>query len=137
MNIGAAATLTGVSAKMIRHYEAIGLIRPATRSTSGYRLYSESDVHTLRFIRRARDLGFSTDRIRALLSLWRDRRRSSENVKRIALEHVAELEARQRDLEQMAQTLRHLSEHCSGDERPHCPIIDDLAGATVARDLDR
>ncbi len=138
MNIGEAARASGVSAKMIRHYEAIGLIAVARRSGSGYRIYEDSDVHMLRFVRRARDLGFGVERIRELLSLWQDRRRSSASVKRVALEHVRELEARQRDLEVMAGTLRHLVEHCSGDQRPQCPIIDDLAAgpgstASVAR----
>jgi MerR family transcriptional regulator, copper efflux regulator len=127
MNIGEAAAASGVSAKMIRHYETIGLVRPVARTASNYRVYDERDIHTLKFIRRARDLGFSVEQIRELLSLWRDRRRTSASVKRMALQHVEELENKMRELRRMADTLRHLAEHCSGDERPDCPIIDDLA----------
>lgn len=132
MNIGMAAQSSAVSAKMIRHYEAIGLIPPVTRSESGYRIYTESDVHTLRFIRRARDLGFSVEQIRELLSLWQDGHRESASVKRIALRHVEELEAKMVELRRMADTLRHLADHCSGDSRPDCPILDDLSGAAAA-----
>ena len=128
MNIGQAAAASGVSAKMIRHYESIGLIEPALRTGSGaYRVYSESEVHTLRFIRRARDLGFSIDQMRELLALWRDRDRASADVKRIALEQVEALEAKMLELQGMAGTLRHLAETCHGDDRPDCPIIHDLA----------
>ena len=128
MNIGQAAAASGVSAKMIRHYELIGLIEPAPRTGSGaYRVYSESEVHTLRFIRRARDLGFSIDQMRELLALWRDRDRASSDVKRIALEQVEALEAKMLELQAMAGTLRHLAENCHGDDRPDCPIIQDLA----------
>ncbi|MGH6760278.1 MAG: Cu(I)-responsive transcriptional regulator [Phyllobacterium sp.] len=127
MNIGEAATESGVTAKMIRHYESIGLIKSAERTDSGYRRYSGQDLETLRFIRRGRDLGFSIDQIRELLTLWRDRSRASSDVKRIALEHVEELEAKMRQLREMANTLRHLAEHCHGDDRPDCPIIHDLA----------
>lgn len=127
MNIGEAATESGVTAKMIRHYESIGLIKSAERTESGYRRYSGQDLETLRFVRRGRDLGFSIDQIRDLLTLWRDRSRASSDVKRIALEHVEELEAKMRQLREMADTLRHLAEHCQGDERPDCPIIRDLA----------
>jgi len=129
MNIGEAATASGVSAKMIRHYEAIGLIEPAERTPSGYRVYSANDLATLRFIRRGRDLGFSIEHIRQLLALWHDRSRASSDVKRIALEHVEELEAKMRELRAMADTLRHLATHCHGDARPECPIIQDLAHA--------
>jgi Cu(I)-responsive transcriptional regulator len=132
MNIGEASRSSGVSAKMIRHYEAIGLLSPAARSPSGYRIYSESDVHALRFIRRARDLGFSLHRIKQLLELWRDRRRSSADVKRIALAHVDELRRKIAELEAMARTLEHLARHCHGDHRPECPILDDLAAPTGA-----
>ncbi|PSH65542.1 Cu(I)-responsive transcriptional regulator [Phyllobacterium brassicacearum] len=127
MNIGEAAAASGVSAKMIRHYESIGLIKSADRTGSGYRVYSGNDLETLRFVRRGRDLGFSIEQIRQLLALWRDRSRASSDVKRIALEHVAELEAKMRQLREMANTLRHLATHCHGDDRPDCPIIQDLA----------
>jgi MerR family transcriptional regulator, copper efflux regulator len=127
MNIGQAASASGVSAKMIRHYEAIGLVEPARRSESGYRVYGASDVHTLRFIRRARDLGFSVPQIRELLALWRDQNRASADVKRIALQHAEALQAKIVEIEAMASTLIHLAEHCHGDERPECPILDELA----------
>lgn len=134
MNIGQAAAASGVSAKMIRHYEIIGLIKSAERSDAGYRIYSGNDLETLRFIRRGRDLGFSVEQIRQLLALWRDRSRASSDVKRIALEHVEELEAKMRQLEEMANTLRHLAMHCHGDGRPDCPIIKDLAHADKSAD---
>ena len=127
MNIGEAAKASGVSAKMIRYYEGIGLIAPAERTEAGYRSYRPSDVETLRFIRRARDLGFSVEEMTTLLALWRDRSRESAEVKRIALGHVADIERRIRELEGMARTLRHLAGHCHGDHRPDCPILDDLA----------
>jgi Cu(I)-responsive transcriptional regulator len=127
MNIGQAAAASGVSAKMIRHYESIGLIGEATRTASGYRVYTDHDVHTLSFIRRARDLGFSVPRIRDLLALWRDQHRASADVKRIALGHVEELRAKMREIEAITDTLLHLAEHCHGDDRPDCPIIHGLA----------
>jgi len=127
MNIGQAAAASGVSAKMIRYYESVGLTRPVLRTDSGYRVYSDDDVHTLRFIRRSRDLGFSVEQIAGLLALWQDRDRSSADVKRIALGHVAELEQKVAGLKQMIATLRHLSACCHGDDRPDCPILDDLA----------
>ncbi|GAB4177404.1 MAG: Cu(I)-responsive transcriptional regulator [Thalassobaculales bacterium] len=127
MNIGQAAAASGVSAKMIRHYESIGLLRPARRSAAGYRLYGEVDVHDLRFIRRARDLGFSVARIAALLALWRDRGRASADVKRIAAAQLVELEAKIAALQAMARTLAHLAANCHGDGRPECPILEDLA----------
>lgn len=130
MNIGEAARASGISAKMIRYYESIGLVGPATRTESGYRVYGDNDLHTLRFVRRARDLGFSVEQMGELLALWRDRGRASADVKRLALEHVAELERKSEALRQMAQTLRHLADHCHGDARPHCPIIDELADAS-------
>ncbi|MFC0218879.1 Cu(I)-responsive transcriptional regulator [Pseudochelatococcus lubricantis] len=133
MNIGEAARASGVSAKMIRYYESIGLIGSAVRTQAGYRVYEEADVHTLRFVRRARDLGFSVPQIETLLALWRDRSRASADVKQVALAHIAELEARMRQLKQMADTLRHLADNCCGDGRPHCPIIEELSeGAEAA-----
>lgn len=128
MNIGEAARASGVSAKMIRYYEGIGLIPAAVRSGNGYRLYMDADVHTLRFIKRARNLGFSVDQIQRLVALWRERQRSSAEVKGIALEHVAALERKIAELQSISRTLQHLAEHCPGDHRPQCPIIDDLAG---------
>lgn len=127
MNIGQAASASGVSAKMIRYYESIGLIPKTLRTEAGYRVYSDQDVHTLRFIRRARDLGFSVEQIADLVSLWRDRERASKDVKAIALGHVDVLERKIRELQEMASTLKHLAENCCGDSRPHCPIIEELA----------
>lgn len=127
MNISAASRASGVSAKMIRHYESLGLVPGVRRSDSGYRQYDETTVHLLRFIRRARDLGFDTKEIAALLALWRNKRRSSAEVKRIALQHVDALEARIAALQSMQRTLAHLAHCCHGDERPDCPILDDLA----------
>ncbi|MFJ1298670.1 Cu(I)-responsive transcriptional regulator [Pseudomonadota bacterium AL_CKDN230030165-1A_HGKHYDSX7] len=126
MNIGDAAAASGISAKMIRYYESIGLTSPATRTASGYRVYTDADLHTLRFVRRARDLGFSVEQMHELLALWRDRSRASADVKRIALEHVAELERKAAELHAMADTLKHLARHCHGDARPDCPILADL-----------
>lgn len=127
MNIGQAAAASGISAKMIRHYETIGLIGAAERTGSGYRVYTQKDVETLRFIRRSRDLGFQVDQIKALLALWRDRNRASADVKKVALSHVAELEAKMRQLQDMADTLRYLAKNCHGDNRPDCPIIHELS----------
>ena len=126
MNIGEAAAASGVSAKMIRHYEAVGLIS-AARAANGYRVYGEREVAVLRFIRHARDLGFPLGDIRRLLALWQDRGRASAEVKRLALAHVAALEAKANSLRRMAASLRHLAAHCHGDDRPDCPILDDLA----------
>jgi MerR family transcriptional regulator, copper efflux regulator len=128
MNIGAAAIASGVTAKMIRHYEAIGLLRPAQRRENTYRDYGERDVHELRFVRRGRRLGFSTEEIGALLTLWRDRERPSREVRRIANAHAADLEARIAEMQAMVKTLRDLTRRCHGDDRPDCPILDDLAG---------
>jgi len=128
MNIGQAAEASGVSAKMIRYYESTGLIPKTVRTEAGYRVYSDKDVHTLGFIRRARDLGFSVEQIAVLVTLWRDRDRASTDVKRIALDHVEILERKARELQEMAATLKHLAEHCHGDTRPECPIIEGLAG---------
>jgi len=132
MNIGNAARASGVSAKMIRYYESIGLIPKAARSEAGYRHYTEADVHTLRFIRRARDLGFPVERISELLALWHDTSRASADVKQVALAHVETLETKARELMAMSRTLRHLAETCHGDARPHCPILDDLAASAPA-----
>jgi Cu(I)-responsive transcriptional regulator len=129
MNIGAAATASGVSAKMIRHYEATGLLRPAARRKNAYRDYNENDVHELRFVRRARKLGFSTGEIAALLALWRDARRPSREVRRVAQGHLDELERRIGEMQAMATTLGTLIRTCHGDGRPRCPILDDLAAA--------
>ena len=126
MNIGQASKASGISAKMIRYYESIGLVPRAGRTEGGYRDYEEDDIHRLRFIRRARDLGFSFDRVRELLKLWSDHDRSSADVKTLALAHVSELEARAAELRAMIKTLRHLADACEGDDRPHCPIIDEL-----------
>src|SRR5690606_16254131 len=127
MNIGEAAEATGVTAKMIRHYEQIGLIRAAGRTGSGYRVYGPKDLSTLSFIRRARDLGFSIAQIRDLLTLWQDRARASSDVKRIASEHIDEMRAKMQLLQEMVHTLEHLSAHCHGDDRPDCPILEQLA----------
>ena len=129
MNIGEASSESGVSAKMIRYYESIGLMPAAARTESGYRLYSDGDVHTLRFIHAARDLGFAIEQIEELLVLWRDRSRASADVKRLALEHVEQLEHKIEELRQMVHTLRHLAEHCRGNQRPQCPIVETLAAS--------
>jgi Cu(I)-responsive transcriptional regulator len=128
MNIGEAAAQSGVSPKMLRYYETIGLLPEAPRTPSGYRYYGEKDVHRLRFVRRAREFGFSMVEISDLLALWQDRRRSSKDVKRIALAHVAELDGKIRNLTAMRDTLAHLAQCCHGDHRPDCPILEDLEG---------
>ena len=128
MNIGQAADASGVSAKMIRHYEAIGLMAKARRTDSGYRIYDGNDVHTLRFIRRGRALGFSMKEIERLLGLWRNRRRASGDVRRVAQQHIAELDQKIAELQAMRRTLHQLVQHCHGDRRPECPILDDLSG---------
>jgi len=127
MNIGEASKASGVSSKMIRYYEQIKLITPPHRSESSYRTYADNDIHTLRFIRRARDLGFSVEQMKTLLALWRDRSRASADVKSIALEHIAELERKAAAIAAMTNTLRHLANHCHGDDRPDCPIIEGFA----------
>jgi MerR family gold-responsive transcriptional activator of gol and ges genes len=127
MNIGQAAKASGVSAKMIRYYEAIRLMRPAARTAAGYRIYAAADVHTLRFIRRARDLGFTVESIAELLALWQDRARQSADVKRLALGHIEELERRIAAFQGMVATLSQLAACCHGDDRPDCPILADLA----------
>ena len=126
MNIGQASRATGVSTKMIRYYDEIGLVRPASRTESNYREYDARQVNELRFIKRARNLGFSMQEITLLLSLWRDRARPSREVKAIADKHVAGLDARIAEMQEMADTLRHLAHGCAGDERPDCPILHDL-----------
>jgi MerR family transcriptional regulator, copper efflux regulator len=128
MNIGQAAEQSGVSAKMIRHYESIGLVERARRTDGGYRIYDTNDIHTLRFIRRARDLGFSMKEIGQLLGLWRNRRRASADVRRVAQQHISELDQKIEELQAMRRTLTELVQHCQGDRRPECPILDDLAG---------
>ncbi len=127
MNIGEAAARSGVSAKMVRHYESLGLLPKVKRTEGGYRQYSDNEVHTLLFVRRARDLGFSMQEIGELLKLWQNRRRASADVKRIALAHVADLERRMGEMEAMKRTLTRLADCCRGDERPDCPILDELA----------
>ncbi len=126
--ISQAARKSEVSAKMIRHYEELGLIPKARRSPSGYRLYSEEDLHLLKFIKKSRDLGFSTAKIKALLSLWRNRSRSSRDVKNLALSHIQELEQKITELQAMRDVLKKLADHCHGDQRPHCPILEELSG---------
>jgi Cu(I)-responsive transcriptional regulator len=127
VSIGQAAELSGISAKMVRHYESLGLLPRVARTDSGYRQYSEADVHTLRFIKRSRDLGFSMAEIAELVALWQNRRRASASVKRIAQQHVIDLAQRIEAMQAMQRTLNQLLHHCHGDERPECPILDDLA----------
>ena len=129
MNIGQAASASGVSPKMIRHYEEIGLVQRPKRTMSNYRTYSDNDVHVLRFVRAARELGFSLKQIGDLLGLWRDRRRPSRRVKALVMEHVDELDRKIAEMLAMKATLEHLAHHCHGDERPECPILEDLAKA--------
>lgn len=127
MNIGQASKATGVSTKMIRYYESVDLIRPADRTDSNYRDFGERDINELRFIRRARNLGFSVEEIGRLLALWRDRGRPSREVKEMAEKHVADLDAKVAEMQMMANTLRHLAHCCAGDDRPDCPILVDLS----------
>ncbi|KLI99249.1 Cu(I)-responsive transcriptional regulator [Luteimonas sp. FCS-9] len=126
MNIGDAARASGVSAKMIRYYEQTGLIPAAVRTAAGYRAYTQADIHRLHFVRRARDLGFSVAEIADLLGLWHDTARHSADVKHLAQDRIAELERRMRDLQQMTATLRTLVDCCAGDDRPDCPILEEL-----------
>jgi Cu(I)-responsive transcriptional regulator len=132
MNIGEASKRSAVSAKMIRHYESLGLLATVERTEAGYRQYDDAAVHRLRFIRRARDLGFGVKEIETLLGLWRNRRRASSQVKRIALEHAEDLQRRIDAMQAMQRTLLHLAGCCHGDDRPECPILDDLAGTRSA-----
>ena len=127
MNIGQAAEQSGVSAKMIRYFEQIGLISPPGRTGSNYRVYGDGEVHVLRFIKRARTLGFSVEETSALLALWQDRSRASAEVKEIASSHVGALETKIAELQGMVKTLKHLVHCCNGDDRPDCPILEDLA----------
>jgi Cu(I)-responsive transcriptional regulator len=129
VNIGTAARRSGITVKMIRYYEAIGLIAPAGRSAGNYRTYDGRDISRLEFIKRARGLGFSLEEIRQLLALWDDSGRASAEVKSLVMTHIAELDSRIAALKSMRRTLAHLAERCDGDDRPDCPIIDDLAGA--------
>ena len=131
LTIGEAAEASGVSAKMIRHYEETGLIPRAARSAAGYRHYRDSDIHVLRFVRRGRELGFSMKEIGALLGLWNNRRRASADVKRLAMKHVDDLDQRIAEMQAMKRTLERLASHCHGDHRPDCPILDDLAGGAA------
>lgn len=129
MNIGQASEEAGVTPKMVRHYESLGLLPKVHRTEAGYRVYSQAEVHTLRFIKRSRDLGFSIPEIAELLKLWQDRRRPSARVKKLAEQHALELEKKIRELESMRNTLRHLIHCCHGDDRPDCPILEDLGSA--------
>jgi MerR family gold-responsive transcriptional activator of gol and ges genes len=127
MDIGRAAKESGVSIKMIRHYEAIGLLPPPARTMANYRVYGPNDVHMLRFIKRARTLGFSMEDIKELVGLWKNESRSSAAVKKIAGRHLDELRRKIAELQSMAGTLEHLTKHCHGDHRPECPILEDLS----------
>jgi Cu(I)-responsive transcriptional regulator len=132
MNIGEASKASGVNQKMIRYYESIGLLDSVGRSANGYRTYAPNDIHTLAFIRRARHLGFSIEQIQALMTLWRDKARTSAEVKAIGQRHIAELQAKIEELASMQRTLEHLVSCCAGDDRPDCPIIDDLSAKAEA-----
>ena len=132
LNIGSAASASGVSAKMIRHYESIGLMPRPSRSQGNYRVYSDSDVQSLRFIRRARDLGFSMKQISTLMSLWRNRSRSSGMVRKLAMDHIVELQQKISELQGMVRTLEQLAQNCRGDSRPECPILDDFSDSPSA-----
>lgn len=137
MNIGEAAEASGVTAKMIRYYESIDLIPVVTRTEAGYRIYSPADVHTFRFIKRARNLGFSIEQISQLLVLWRDRTRASNEVKILASRHIRELKSKIAEMQGMVQTLEELVKHCQGDHRPECPILNDLSDKKVPPGRDR
>lgn len=127
MNIGEAAKLSGVNAKLIRHYESIAIIPKASRSEGGYRIYSETDVHILSFVKRSRALGFSMKEIKKLIGLWRNKSRASSEVKVMATKHIEEMEKKISELEEMVKTLKHLARNCRGDGRPDCPILNELA----------
>ena len=126
MNIGEVAAMSEVSSKMIRRYEEQGIIPKAGRSLAGYRQYSEKDVHVLRFVKRARELGFAMKDIKQLVGLWRNKSRPSAQVKSIALKHRTELEKKLKEIQAMLNTVNNLVEHCHGDDRPDCPILDEL-----------
>ena len=128
MNIGEAARTSGVPAKTIRYYESIGLIPAASRSESGYRSFAQMDIDTLRFVQRARGLGFSVKDVARLLDLWRDRSRASSDVKALATEQIGEIDRKVAELLSMRDSLQHLAEQCHGDHRPDCPILDGIAG---------
>lgn len=132
MNIGEVSSRSGVSPRMIRHYEKVGLVPRAARRASGYRDYGDDDVHRLRFVRRARDLGFGIEEIRRLLALWQDRERSSAEVKALALTRAEQLRRKEQEMASMRRALEALARSCSGNERPDCPILDDLAAADGA-----
>jgi MerR family transcriptional regulator, copper efflux regulator len=127
MNIGEAAKISGVNAKMIRHYESIGIVPKASRSEAGYRTYTDADIHILSFVKRSRKMGFSMKEIKKLVSLWRNKNRTSAEVKNLAIKHVEEMETKILELQEMVKTLRHLAKNCHGDHRPDCPILNDLA----------
>lgn len=127
MNIGEAAKISGVNAKLIRHYESIGIIPKASRSEAGYRKYSDNDVHILTFVRRSRSMGFSMKEIKKLVSLWRNRSRASSEVKSMTLSHIKSIEEKITDLQAIRSTLMKLANHCHGDDRPTCPILEDLS----------
>ena len=129
LDIGRASKESGVSVKMIRHYEAIGLLKNVARTHANYRVYSGTNVHTLRFIKRARTLGFSVDDIRELLSLWQNKSRPSASVKKVAAGHMEDLKRKIAEMQSMVTTLQHLTHNCHGDQRPDCPILEDLASA--------
>ena len=136
LNIGEAEKASGVSAKMIRHYESIGLIGKAARTDAGYRVYADRDIHVLRFVRQARNLGFSIRQIGELLALWNDRRRPSSKVKQLALAHIEELNTRIVEMQAMKSTLEKLAQHCHGDDRPDCPILQGLEGSPRSQCLN-
>ncbi len=127
MNIGEAAKASGINAKLIRHYESIGIVPKPSRSDAGYRVYSEADVHILSFVKRARGLGFPMKEIKKLVSLWRNRSRASSDVKQLVQTHIKNLDSKIEELEAMRDSLRHLARNCHGDNRPDCPILEDLA----------
>lgn len=126
VNIGEASKLSGVNAKLIRHYESIGIIPKASRSDAGYRTYSEADVHILSFVKRSRNLGFSMKEIKKLVGLWRNKSRASSEVKNLAIKHVEDMEQKIFELQEMVKTLKHLAKTCHGDHRPDCPILSGL-----------
>jgi len=135
MNIGEASKKSGVSAKLIRHYESIGIIPKASRALSGYRTYSDREVNILKFVKRSRSLGFSMEEIKKLVSLWRNKKRTSQEVKKLATKHIDELEQKITELQSMVETLKHLAMNCHGDERPDCPILDELAAENPEKNL--